>query len=274
MKRILFVKKYLFLIPLLFFDFLLFGQLEMLPSQGVCAHRGAKATHPENTISAFEEAIRLGAQMIEFDVQLTKDNILVIMHDDTVDRTTNGHGLVSKLTFEEIRKLDAGSWKSAKYVGEKIPTLYDVLQIMPNNIWLNIHLKGEKKTGVEVAKMVTAENKVSQSVIACGKKAAKGVSRINSSIKICNMERLSSRTDYINETIKKGFSFLQVKSNRNDENMLSDIKKLKKNGIKVNYFHSEKKEELKELLDAGVNFVLTDNLAEMLVAFQQEIIKD
>ncbi|GAL80029.1 hypothetical protein JCM19274_2701 [Algibacter lectus] len=56
--------------------------------------------------------------------------------------------------------------------------------------------------------------------------------------------------------------------------MLSDIKKLKKNGIKVNYFHSEKKEELKELLDAGVNFILTDNLAEMLVAFQQEIIKD
>ncbi|GAL80027.1 glycerophosphoryl diester phosphodiesterase [Algibacter lectus] len=145
MKRILFVKKYLFLIPLLFFNFLLFGQLEMLPSQGVCAHRGAKATHPENTISAFEEAIRLGAQMIEFDVQLTKDNILVIMHDDTVDRTTNGHGLVSKLTFEEIRKLDAGSWKSAKYVGEKIPTLHDVLQIMPNNIWLNIHLKGGKE---------------------------------------------------------------------------------------------------------------------------------
>jgi len=274
MENTLFVKKYLVLIPLLFFNLLLFGQLEMLPSRGVCAHRGANSTHPENTISAFKEAIRLGAQMIEFDVQLTKDNILIIMHDDTVDRTTNGHGLVSKLTFEEITKLDAGSWKSRKYLGEKIPTLQDVLQIMPNNIWLNIHLKGDKKIGVEVAKMVIAENKVSQSVIACGKKAAKGVSRINSSIKICNMERLSSRTDYIDETIKKGFPFLQLKSNRNDKNMLADLKKLKKNGIKVNYFHSEKKEELKALFDAGVNFILTDNLAEMLLAFQHEMIKN
>ena len=274
MKNMPFEKKYLFFIPLLFFNFLLFGQLEVLPSQGICAHRGANATHPENTISAFKEAVRLGAQMIEFDVQLTKDNILIIMHDDTVDRTTNGHGLVSKLTFEEIRKLDAGSWKSRKYFGEKVPTLQDVLQIMPNNIWLNIHLKGGEKTGVEAAKVVVAENKISQSIIACKQKAAKGVSRTNSSIKICNMERSSSRADYINETIKKDFPFLQVKSSRNEGNMLSDIKKLKKNGIKVNYFHSEKKGEIKELLNAGVDFILTDNLAEMLAAFRNENVKD
>jgi len=66
-----------------------------LPQRGICAHRGANNTHPENTIAAFKEAIRLGAHMIEFDVQMSKDSVLVIMHDKTVDRTTNGHGLIS-----------------------------------------------------------------------------------------------------------------------------------------------------------------------------------
>ena len=70
-----------------------------LPSMGICAHRGAMETHPENTIAAFEEAIRLGAQMIEFDVRLTKDNIPVVIHDDTVDRTTDGSGPVKQLTL-------------------------------------------------------------------------------------------------------------------------------------------------------------------------------
>ncbi|MCG1037419.1 glycerophosphodiester phosphodiesterase [Polaribacter sargassicola] len=254
---------------LLFFHLSVFAQLDKLPLKGICAHRGANKTHPENTITAFKEAIRLGVQMIEFDVQLTKDKKLVIMHDDTVDRTTNGSGKVSELTLNEIKELDAGSWKSKKFTDEKVPTLKEVLQIMPKNIWLNIHLKGNKKIGIETAKMIIAEDRVLQSVIACGKKAAKGVLSINSNIKICNMERLDSRTDYINKTIEKNFAFLQIKSSRNNDNMLSDLKKLKLKGIRINYFHSEKKEQIQELLDLGVDFILTDNLAEMLDAFSE-----
>jgi glycerophosphoryl diester phosphodiesterase len=268
-KSISFIRIFLFLIPFNFFNTSLFGQLETLPSKGICAHRGANKTHPENTIAAFKEAIHLGAQMIEFDVQLTKDNKLVIMHDATVNRTTNGFGKVSKLTFDEIRKLDAGSWKAEKFAGEKVPTLQEVFQIMPQNIWLNIHLKGGREVGVETAKMVITENRIQQSVIACGKKAAKAIKSLHPNIKICNMERLSSRTNYINKTIKKGFAFLQIKSSRDDENMLRDIKKLKKNGIRINYFHSEKENQVQELLNAGVDFILTDNLADMLTAFSK-----
>jgi len=113
----------------------------ILPERGICAHRGAMETHPENTISAFKEAIRLGAHMIEFDVRMTKDGKLVIMHDKSVNRTTNGSGLVSDLTYDEIKKLDAGRWKSEMFKGERIPTLKETLQVMPHNIWLNIHLK-------------------------------------------------------------------------------------------------------------------------------------
>lgn len=269
MKKMGFHSGFSMLIPFLFLSVMLFGQSATLPSNGICAHRGAMETHPENTISALKEAVRLGAQMIEFDVRMTKDGRLVIMHDATVDRTTNGSGLVSKLAFDKIRILDAGSWKSKKYTGEKVPTLKEVLQIMPKNIWLNIHLKGNKKLGRETAKLVVSENRIHQAVIACEKKSAKGVQQISSEIKICNMERLSTRVEYINETIEKGFRFLQIKSNRDGENILTDIKKLRKKGVQINYFHSEEEGRVKELLDSGVHFILTNNLVNMLDAFEK-----
>jgi glycerophosphoryl diester phosphodiesterase len=238
-----------------------------LPKKGICAHRGANETHPENTLVAFREAIRLGAHMIELDVQMTKDNQLVIMHDDKVDRTTNGRGLVKELSLGKIKKLDAGKWKSKEFRKERVPTLKEALEIMPRNIWLNIHLKGDERLGAATAQAVIAANRIHQTIIACENEAAKGVKRIHPDIMMCNMERLSSRSEYINETIEKGFTFLQLKSSRDDDNFLTDIKKLKEYGIRINYFHSEEENDVKKLLDAGVDFILTDHLAIMLDAF-------
>ncbi len=267
--KFVFLKRCLFLLPIFLYNVLCVAQSANLASKGICAHRGANKTHPENTLAAFNEAIRLGAHMIEFDVQLTKDNKLVIMHDETVDRTTNGSGRVSELTFEEIRKLDAGSWKSDFFAGEKVPTLQEVLNIMPDSIWLNIHLKGTQKVGIETAKLIVAENRLSQTVIACEKESAKGVKKVDPSLKICNMNRLNSRQAYIEETIKEGYPFLQIKSSRDDDQMLSDIKRLKDSSVMINYFHSEKVTELNTLFEAGVDFVLTDNLEEMILAFSK-----
>ena len=109
-----------------------------MPSRGICAHRGAMDTHPENTLSAFEEAVRLGVQMIELDVRLTKDEHLVILHDQTVDRTTDGHGEINGLTLLQVKELDAGSWKSISFKGERIPTLKEALAVIPPNIWINL----------------------------------------------------------------------------------------------------------------------------------------
>jgi glycerophosphoryl diester phosphodiesterase len=100
----------------------------------VIAHRGASNHAPENTLLAFETAIRLGAQMFELDVQETADNYLVCIHDYTVDRTTSGNGLVSELTLEELRSLDAGR-------GEKIPLLSEVLDLARQRIMVNVELK-------------------------------------------------------------------------------------------------------------------------------------
>lgn len=108
----------------------------------VFGHRGSKGTHPENTMISFQEAYRAGAEGIELDVHLTKDGIPVVIHDEMVDRTTNGHGWVKDFTLKELKALDAGSWFSSQFAGEQIPSLEEVLEwIQPTKLWINIELK-------------------------------------------------------------------------------------------------------------------------------------
>lgn len=111
----------------------------------VFAHRGYSAKAPENTMAAFELALEVGAGGLELDVHLTKDGKIVVIHDETVDRTTNGTGRVDGFTLTELQKLDAGSWFSPDFAGEKIPTLRQLLDIVKDkDIVLNI----ETKTGL------------------------------------------------------------------------------------------------------------------------------
>ena len=110
----------------------------------IFAHRGSKGTHPENTLASFKEAVHVGSDGIELDVHLTKDGQLVVIHDETVDRTTNGTGEIRNLTLAKIKDLDAGSWYNATFAGEKIPTLEEVLLLLKElgfNGQLNIELK-------------------------------------------------------------------------------------------------------------------------------------
>lgn len=99
----------------------------------VIAHRGASGHAPENTLAAFKQALALGATFIETDLQLTRDARFVAIHDDTVDRTTNGKGAVHDMTLAEVRKLDAGSWFGSEFTGERIPTLDEILQFSKKN---------------------------------------------------------------------------------------------------------------------------------------------
>jgi len=102
------------------------------PSVMAIAHRGASTVAPENTIAAFEEATRLGCRAIEFDVRMTQDGVPVVIHDETVNRTTNGHGRVGDLTQLDLVRLDAGSWMHPRFAGTRIPTLDEALRaILP-----------------------------------------------------------------------------------------------------------------------------------------------
>lgn len=104
------------------------------------AHRGASKAAPENTLAAFELAVRNGAHGVELDVQLSADNVPVVIHDATVDRTTDGHGHVRRLTLDALKRCDAGRWKSPRFAGQTIPTLDEALDCLAGHV-VNVELK-------------------------------------------------------------------------------------------------------------------------------------
>ncbi len=107
----------------------------------ITAHRGASHETPENTMIAYVKALEAGAGAAELDVHQTADGELVLMHDDTVDRTTNGTGSVWELTLKELRSLDAGSWFDDSFRGEPVPTLREIVRFAKGRIVLNIEVK-------------------------------------------------------------------------------------------------------------------------------------
>lgn len=108
----------------------------------VMAHRGYSSKAPENTMPAFELALEAGSGGIELDVHLTQDGEVVVIHDPTLDRTTNGKGSVESFALAELKELDAGSWYSSEFKGVKLPTLREVLELIKDhNVLLNVETK-------------------------------------------------------------------------------------------------------------------------------------
>lgn len=107
------------------------------------AHRGASAYCPENTMAAFKSALELGATGIETDVQMTLDGQLVLIHDESLKRTTGSPKLVKDVTLEELKQLDAGSWFKPEFAGERIPTLRELLELVRpyDGVMVNLELK-------------------------------------------------------------------------------------------------------------------------------------
>ena len=126
------------------------------PYPRLCAHRGAGKLAPENTLAAMRVGAAHGYRMFEFDVKLSGDGVLVLMHDATLERTTDGTGRVAGRSFGELARLDAGSWHSAAYAGESIPTLGQVARwLLRNAHRANIEIKPcpgrEAETGAAAA---------------------------------------------------------------------------------------------------------------------------
>ncbi len=117
----------------------------------VAAHRGWCSVYPENTMEAFRAAVEIGVDQIETDVRITKDGELVLIHDETVDRTTNGTGKVSEMTLSELKALDAGIKKDAKFAGAKIPTFLELMELIKDHptMTLDIELKEYPTAGRE-----------------------------------------------------------------------------------------------------------------------------
>jgi len=225
------------------------------------AHRGASLEFPENTLIAFNEAIKKGTDRLELDVNMTSDNVLIIMHDKTLDRTTNGKGVVLETSFEEIQKLDAGSWKNAKFKDEKVPTLKEVFELAKGKVLLNLDLKDES-VAIPMAKLAREMGMIDDIVITGTiPQSVTAIRSVEPSIsmfyELITEDVLKNPKEQVLAIRKAHLSgcLLNFKG-------VNDIfmKECKKHGIAVYVYDVLKEEDMKKMIEAGVDGMMTDNL--------------
>ncbi|MGH4120459.1 glycerophosphodiester phosphodiesterase [Clostridium sp.] len=224
------------------------------------AHRGASAYFPENTMLSFEKALEMGCTGIETDVQMTKDGVLVLIHDEMVNRTTNGEGLVKDYTYIELNKLDAGSWMGEEFAGIKIPTVEELIYLLKDK---NIIINFEIKSGVVIYEDIEQKlieliykHKISHKVI---------LSSFNHySIAKCNKisKEISTGILYM-EGIYKPYNYAKtVGANAIHPYFLAIneevIKETKKHKIHVNVFTVDDEKYMKSFLEMKVDGIITD----------------
>jgi glycerophosphoryl diester phosphodiesterase len=224
-----------------------------------CAHRGDSKLFPENTLPAFESAVEKGAKQIEFDCQLTKDGEVVLMHDGTIDRTTNAKGKVGDYTLAELKEFDAGSWFAPKFAGTPIPTLVETLETIPPEVQCNVHLKESPGLAAAVTKIIVAMDRLDQCFLACKNQATKEARTVEPGIRICNMERQSGdREAYIKNTLDTGATYIQLYKNMED--LKPAVDRLHDAGVTVNFYFGNTEQQIRSLAAAGIDYILTDDL--------------
>lgn len=244
----------------------------------VVAHRGASGYAPENTMAAIKKAITMGVDMIEIDVQLSKDKEVVLMHDLTVDRTTNGKGKVRDLYLEEIKKLDAGKWFSSEFLGEKVPTLEEVIQAINGQCKLLIEVKRVKSKKLEIEnKIVQLINKYNAYnwciVQSFETQVIKNIQALDKSIechKLVTMN-ISVLPLHIDSRIKTGtiYKYKTVQSINPYFKMLNKrkVNKIHSRGQKIITWTVNEPEDMKRMIEMGVDGIITnypDRLIQLL----------
>ena len=258
---------------------------------GASAHRGDYTAAPENTIPAILSAVKKGAHQIEIDVKSTLDGSLVLMHDFTVDRTTNGTGKVSDLTLAEIRKLDAGSRFSAEFKGERVPLLGEALQAIPEYILCNVHVHGGTETIVRTAELIAELGCLDNCFVTLGMDAFEEMAAARNAVPSIRInkghpadstvteEDLSIpdkwfsryKTKAPDKTFNRAIDYFQLFGSPKSTRQLSEtVKILHSSGILVNYCCGSAPDEIKPLIEAGVDFILTDNLDVCLKILEKE----
>ena len=247
-----------------------FFTLPLHAESAPCAHRGDVAAAPENTLPAFVSAVQKGAAQIEFDLHRTKDGYLVLLHDNTLDRTTNGTGKPQDFTLEELRKLDAGSWYDKAYAGVQIPMFAEVLAAIPPGIWCNIHLKQGPGLAEAAAKTLKKLGRLDYTFLACTVEQIKEARAVVPEIKTCNMSRQGNdRPAYIALTLEIKSEFIQLHRGQGMDGLKEDVAALHAAGVRVNWFGTEDPEVIRALSAAGVDYILTDTLDGCIDALNQ-----
>ena len=235
-----------------------------LPGRGVAAHRGGSATHPENTCAAFREAVRLGAHQIEFDVRRTADGEIAVLHDTHVDRTTNGSGALARLTWPEVRRLDAGRVRGAAFAGERIPSLREALGAIPRDVWIDVQVKEGEPIAGEVARILADDGRLDQAFVAGDDAALAEARSACAGVRVCPLSRQTTRADYVEHALRLRADFIQFHFLRGfPEPRL--VERCRDGGLRLNFFCGPR-DDVEELLRAGIDFPLVDDVRAALEA--------
>jgi len=229
-----------------------------LPDRGIAAHRGASATHPENTLAAFQQALELGVQQIELDVRRTRDRKLIVIHDKTLDRTTSGEGIVKEHWFRQLKRLDAGSWKHSRFEGEPIPTLANALREIPRDVWINLHIKGPPSAAGSAARLVHVLDRTHQVILAAKAEGVRAARNWVPDIKICCMDRGGSLEDYIQRAVALEADFIQP-LRKDGMPSTESVESAHRAGLKLNFCTAIDEGEVARLFELGVDFPMLDD---------------
>jgi len=213
----------------------------------IIGHRGARGIEPENTMRSYRKAIELKVDYIECDVHKTKDGKIVLIHDHTVDRTTNGKGLVSDFSFDEIRKLDAGK-------GEKIPTLQELLDLARGKVKLHIELKDETATE-DTVRILEKNDMIQQVFLTCGNTSTlKKVRELNTSI---SLEHIFGQPP--ENAIELALSVGAKRVSCHISHLTKEfVQKAHQNGIQVIAWPPNTLEEAKKAIECNIDLICTD----------------
>lgn len=253
-----------------------------LPKRGLCAHRGVMELLPENSLASLEEAVRLGAHMIEFDLRESKEGEILVFHDKTLERMTDGTGLVADCTVADLKRFRLRCPKTGALTEERIPTLREALTILPRNIWLNLHLKArpvpvsfwtrwfgsfrqreeQPAFPARLTRLLATEGRLHQAILACLPPQAAIARAENPNVQICSLERRHDAQAAVQAAIGDGAQFIQMSDKRPPTPEL--MSELKRNGIRVTYGFADSAEAVRSLFERGVDFPLVNNLHELM----------
>lgn len=226
----------------------------------ITAHRGFSGKFPENTLLAFDEAAKLNVDMIEFDIRATKDNVPIILHDKTIDRTTDGKGSPNEYTLDELKKFDASAIDGREsYPNVTIPTFRELLDAVPENIGLNIQVyEAQPPEFLEkICQLYDEYDVYGRGYLTMSTFAdAEQVRKINDKIDLCVLET----QDTLDETELKrlkdfGCHIIQPGRRCVDEKLCKLINEM---GFWANMFYSNTDEDNRRFIGYGMKGILTD----------------
>lgn len=225
----------------------------------IFAHRGASGEAPENTLAAFKLGLEQGCDAFELDVHLSKDGQLVVIHDATIDRTTNGSGAVSELTVEELKAFDAGSWFKKEYTGERLPLLEEVFDHTPAHIVINIEVKGSYNQQLEPAliELLKKKNRMDTVVVSSFDwKSLRYLKELEPQIKIGLLYNLRlDHHDKLPEAAGTDVYSLHPNAAKLDP---QDIQRAQSANLLVYLWTINSEEQMRSALEASVDGIITD----------------